>query len=193
MKTTILTATLLVLVPAALIAATNTTPNTTAPSGRPGWGDHGLFNRFDTNKDGVVTKDEAQAAAAAQVDKVFTELDTNHDGQITQDEVKAAHEARRAEMEAKFEARFKQADTNGDGMLSKEEVQAGMPMLARGFDRIDTNKDGQLTLDEIKAGRQAMARHMRGPRGWHGQGVQNSTGQNPSGAAQSSSSQSNSL
>ena len=124
---------------------------------------------------------------------MFAELDTNHDGQITQDEVKAAHEARRAEMEAKFEAKFKQADTNADGMLSKDEVQAGMPMLARGFDRLDTNKDGQLTLDEIKAGRQAMMRHMRGPHpgfrgGWHGQG-----GQNPSGSAQSSSSQSNSL
>ena len=168
MKTrTLLTATMLVLVPAALIAATDTTPNAT-PQARHGRGEHGIFQRFDTNQDGVVTKDEAQAAASAQIDKVFAELDTNHDGQITQDEVTAAREARRAEMEAKFEARFKQADTNGDSMLSKEEVQAGMPMLARGFDRLDTNKDGQLTLDEIKAGRQAMARHMRGPRGWHG-------------------------
>jgi Ca2+-binding EF-hand superfamily protein len=195
MKTTILTATLLALVPAALFAATNATPNNGAPA-RPAWGDHGLFNRFDTNKDGVVSKDEAQAAATAQVDKVFAELDTNQDGQITQDEVKAAHDARRAEMEAKFEAKFKQADTNGDGMLSKDEVQAGMPMLARGFDRIDANKDGQLTLDEIKAGRQGMMRHMRGPRpgsrgGW-GDGGPNAHG-GPSGSAQSNGSQSNSL
>jgi Ca2+-binding EF-hand superfamily protein len=168
MKTrTILTAALLTLVPVALIAA-----NTNAPApAQSRWGDHGILKSFDTNGDGVVTKDEAQAAATAHVDKVFAELDTNHDGQITQDEVDAARIARGAEMEAKFQARFKQADSNGDGQLSKDEVQAGMPMLARGFDRLDTNKDGELSVDEIKAGRGAMAPHMRGgARGWRGHG-----------------------
>jgi len=155
MKTTkIVVATLLSLVPIALLAAANTTPNRVV-------GEHGWFKSFDTNGDGVVTKDEAQAAANARIEKTFADLDTNHDGQITQDEVQAARDERRAEMEAKFAERFKEADKNGDGLLSKEEAQAGLPMVARGFDRLDTNKDGQLTLDEVKAGREAMGHRMR--------------------------------
>jgi Ca2+-binding EF-hand superfamily protein len=166
-RQTILLTAMLAVAPVALIAATNST-TTAAPA--PG-AEHGWFKKIDANGDGVITKDEALAAANARVEKEFATFDTNHDGQITQDEIKAVHEAKRAEMEAKFEARFKQADTNGDGQLSKDEVQAGMPMLARGFDRLDTNKDGELSLDEIKAGRMAMAHRFRaGPHGWRGHG-----------------------
>ena len=147
-------ATLLSLVPVALLAAANTAPTRVA-------GERGWLKLYDTNGDGVVTKDEAQAAANARIDEKFAELDTNHDGQITQDEVQAARDARRAEMEAKVAERFKEADKNGDGLLSKEEAKGGMPMLARGFDRLDANKDGQLTLDEVKAGREAMGHRMR--------------------------------
>ncbi len=150
------------LAPLALIAATNP-PAGPAPGPEDGW-----LRHLDTNGDGVISKEEAQAAANARIDKAFARLDTNQDGQITQDEIRAAQEARRAEREARFEARIKQADTNGDGLLSKEEAQAGMPMLARGFDRLDTNKDGQLSLDEIKAGRAAMAGRRHGPHGWRG-------------------------
>ena len=163
-QTIVLTA-MLAVVPVALIAATNAT--TSAPE--PG-AEHGWFKKVDTNGDGVITKDEALAAANARVEKEFATFDTNHDGQITPDEIRAVHEAKRAEMEAKFAARFKQADTNGDGQLSKDEVQAGMPRLARAFDRLDANKDGELSLDEIKAARMAMGHRFHGgPRGWgHG-------------------------
>ena len=165
-RNTILLTAMLTLAPVALIAATNATTTTAAPA--PAKGEHGWFKKVDTNGDGVITKDEALAAANARVEKEFATFDTNHDGQITQDEIKAVHDAKRAEMEAKFDARFKQADTNGDGQLSKDEAQAGMPFLARAFDRLDTNKDGELSLDEIKAGRAAMAQHhfRRGPHGW---------------------------
>ena len=167
-RNTILLTAMLTLAPVALNAATNAAPNTTtAPAANNG--EHGWFKKIDTNGDGVITKDEALAAANARVEKEFATFDLNHDGQITQDEMKQVHTQKRAEMEAKFEARFKQADTNGDGQLSKEEVQAGMPFLARGFDRLDANKDGQLSLDEIKAGREAMAHRFRhGPHGWGG-------------------------
>jgi Ca2+-binding EF-hand superfamily protein len=164
-QTILLTAVLAVATPVALIAATNAT--TPAPAAGA---EHGWFKKVDANGDGVITKDEALAAANARVEKEFATFDTNKDGQITQDEIKAVRDAKRTEMEAKFEARLKQADTNGDGLLSKEEAQAGMPMLVRAFDRLDTNKDGQLSLDEIKAGRAAMAHNFRGPRGWRGHG-----------------------
>lgn len=177
-KTTLL-ATLLALAPVALLAAANTTTTTSpAPAHR---GEHGFFKKVDTNGDGVISHEEAQAAANARVEKEFATYDLNHDGQITQDEIATVREQRRAAMQAKFDARFKQADTNGDGQLSKDEVQAGMPFLARGFDRLDTNKDGELSLDEIKAGRTAMADRMRrGPHGgWRGHGPGPADGTQP--------------
>jgi hypothetical protein len=153
-RNTVLLLSLVALAPVALLAATD--PPEAAAHPERGW-----LKRFDTNGDGAVTQDEAQAAANARIEKTFAELDANHDGQITQDEISAAHDARRADMEAKFAARLKQADSNGDGPLSKEEVQAGMPMLSRGFDRLDSNHDGALSVEEIKAGRTTMGRHMR--------------------------------
>ena len=162
-----LVAALIAASPAVLLAATPTTTSP-APGTGPGGHENAWFNRLDTNKDGAVSKEEAQAAADQRVTKTFAELDTNHDGLITQDEVRAAHEKKKAEMEAKFAARVKQADTNGDGLLSKEEVQAGLPMLARGFDRLDTNKDGQLSSDELQAAHRMMMARRGGPRHWHG-------------------------
>jgi len=147
-NTILLTAMLTLAAPVALIAATTTTTDKTATPAAQN-GEHGWFKKVDTNGDGVISHEEALAAANARVEKEFATFDLNHDGQITQDEIKQVHEQKRAEMEAKFEARFKQADTNGDGQLSKAEVQAGLPFLARGFDRLDTNKDGKLIVGEI--------------------------------------------
>jgi hypothetical protein len=60
--------------------------------------------RLDANKDGVITRDEAIAAATARFDK----LDANHDGKIDQAEmaaVKQRMETRRQDMRAKWQAR----------------------------------------------------------------------------------------
>lgn len=159
-RQTVLLAALVALAPAALLAA-DPTPPAEGPGPRGDW-----FKKLDTNQDGVITKDEAQAAANAHVAKSFEIFDTNHDGTITQDEIKAVQEQHRAEMEAKFAERFKQADTNGDGLLSKDEVQAAMPRLAQVFDKLDTNKDGQLSADEIKAGHPGGPGHRMGHGGW---------------------------
>jgi Ca2+-binding EF-hand superfamily protein len=48
-------------------------------------------------------------------------------------------------------ARFKAADKNADGQLSLEEAKAGMPRVAKGFDRIDVEKKGYVTLEQIIA------------------------------------------
>ncbi len=52
---------------------------------------------------------------------------------------------------ADIEARFKAADKNGDGKLTLEEAKAGMPRVAKAFDKIDTDKKGYITLDQLKA------------------------------------------
>ena len=48
-------------------------------------------------------------------------------------------------------ARFKAADKNADGQLSLEEAKAGMPRVAKGFDKIDVEKKGYVTLEQIIA------------------------------------------
>lgn len=138
---TLVVASLLALAPMALLAANE---------GHRG-GDRGdMFKKMDTNGDGVVTKDEVQAASADNMGKRFEALDLNHDGQLTQDELARGREQWRAAMKEKFAADFKAADKNGDGGLSKEEA-AAMPRTARHFDELDANQDGIVTQEELQA------------------------------------------
>ena len=50
-----------------------------------------------------------------------------------------------------IEDKFKLADKNADGQLTLEEAKAGMPRVAKGFDKIDVDKKGYVTVDQIKA------------------------------------------
>lgn len=50
-----------------------------------------------------------------------------------------------------IDERFKAADKNHDGRLTLDEAKAGMPRVAKGFDRIDVDKKGYVTVDQIKA------------------------------------------
>lgn len=128
-----------------------------SPGGR---GD--MFKKLDTNGDGVVTKEEAQAAGAEGMAKRFDAMDLNKDGQLTQDEIQQSREARRTAMKEKFAADFKAADKNGDGGLSKEEA-AALPRIAQHFDQLDTNKDGVVTQEELQARHQQMREKHRQP------------------------------
>lgn len=49
----------------------------------------------DTNKDGVVSREEFTAAHQARADKMFTMMDTNNDGKIDQAERQAGKEMMR--------------------------------------------------------------------------------------------------
>jgi Ca2+-binding EF-hand superfamily protein len=77
---------------------------------------------LDANRDGVVTKDELDAAAkmteanprmAERVVRMFNESDANHDGKLTA-----------AEATARADQAFDAADTDHDGILTPEERQA---------------------------------------------------------------------
>jgi Ca2+-binding EF-hand superfamily protein len=66
--------------------------------------------------------------------------------------------ARHDEMKARMLERLKAADTNGDGMISREEANAGLPQLAKHFDRIDTDKNGLITMREFEAAMKGLHR-----------------------------------
>lgn len=123
------------------------------------------FMASDANKDGAVSREEAQAA----FERHFATLDGDKDGKVTPEEIKRAHvnarKMRADRFRAAFDASYKKADLNGDGVLSREEANAGLPRLSRGFDRLDSDKNGQLTVAEIET---AASKHGRRHGGHHG-------------------------
>ena len=99
-----------------------------------------MFGRLDSNKDGFVTKAEADAAAgqvqakaakaAERFDsgKIFTRLDANKDGNVTQAEADTAYAALAAKRGKPanpkahgFSGLFKRGDANKDGVISRNE------------------------------------------------------------------------
>lgn len=127
---------------AALCAVTAAGPAFAQQTG----GESRMFQRFDVNKDGQVTRAEAKSRVAER----FARMDTNRDGVVTPDERLAARQGRtnrRAE-------RFARIDANGDGVVSLDEMRVHAPQRAeRRFARLDTNRDGVLSLGEVVAPR----------------------------------------
>jgi Ca2+-binding EF-hand superfamily protein len=131
-----------------------------------------MFERLDANRDGAITKAEAQAASADHGERkimrmhrrggaegvggrapdrgaMFDRLDTNRDGSISRAEFEAAP----ARQERRIVIR-----TDGDqaggahGMGMMRGMRMGMGGL-RGhmFDMADANRDGRVTLQEATA------------------------------------------
>jgi Ca2+-binding EF-hand superfamily protein len=97
---------------------------------------HRGFAELDTNRDGLLSRDELSA--------YFDRLDTNKDGLLSQQELAAA---RGRHTRARV-------DSNGDGLISRDEAKA-MPYLAQNFDTIDVNKDGSLSDEEMRRHRES--------------------------------------
>jgi Ca2+-binding EF-hand superfamily protein len=117
------------------------------------------FAEMDTNKDGVLSREEIvaaqtrslQQAAAVQQQRLeaeFKRLDTNNDGQLSIEEFKAAAPPVRPAQTV--EQMLAQLDTNKDGRISAQEFRAA-PLA--NFDRLDTNNDGVVSAQELQAAR----------------------------------------
>jgi hypothetical protein len=99
--------------------------------------------RADSNKDGKVTLDEANALLKTK----FTEFDANKDNVITT-----------AELGDRKKRMFERADANKDGKVTLAEAQA---TLGKWFAERDKNGDKALSGDEMGRGR---GRGHHGPR-----------------------------
>jgi Ca2+-binding EF-hand superfamily protein len=128
-----------------------------AGGGCRGAGQGERLKAADTNADGFISREEAQASLPGLATR-FDAIDSNKDGNISLAELGSARGTfgRGARGEG-----WKKWDVNGDGKLAREEV-ANAPRLAQEFDAIDANKDGFLALEELQAARGQYAH-----RGWH--------------------------
>ncbi|MCS6851878.1 MAG: EF-hand domain-containing protein [Gemmataceae bacterium] len=105
-----------------------------------------LLQRFDTDKDGKISRQEAQGPFRDN----FAKADTNGDGFLDRTELMVVARRIRAFGSGGFRPvgpDFDAFDRDADGRLTRDELR-GTP-FADLFDQIDTNKDGTLQRKEF--------------------------------------------
>ncbi|WP_310469020.1 calcium-binding protein [Sphingomonas sp.] len=147
-----------------------------------------MFARVDGNRDGAITKAEAEAVRGMRHDKraerrserrgerhaqAFDRIDTNRDGSIARAEWDAHAAQRQQRMGMRHEGEGKRGGMRGMGMGglggrmfemadanrdARVTLAEATTAALSHFDMADTNRDGQLTPDE----RKAMHQRMRG-------------------------------
>ena len=121
------------------------------------------FAMIDTNKDGYVSREEADGAREhmrmMMRERAFAMLDADKSGSISRDEFNARREGRRAghggrAIRGMMGGRmFARADADKDGRVSEKEA---VDLALRWFDKVDANKDGTITTEERHAVRDQM-------------------------------------
>lgn len=108
--------------------------------GRHGGYMSAILAMVDGDKDGKITRAEADAHRDAQ----FAKFDADNNGSLDENEYLALMEDFRRQM---MLARFKRHDVDGDGVISKDEMGTRISHM---FERMDRNDDGVIEGDEMK-------------------------------------------
>jgi Ca2+-binding EF-hand superfamily protein len=114
---------------------------------------HGLFDRADADKNGILTQEEIRKAAQATATPATRGGDEGR-GEGGRDE--GRREGFRPEGRAggrgnapnfmRLDPLLAALDTNGDGEISAQEIAAAPTVLKK----LDTSGDGQLSPDEVR-------------------------------------------
>ncbi|MGJ8687215.1 MAG: hypothetical protein ACSHWQ_07030 [Spongiibacteraceae bacterium] len=107
------------------------------------------LEKMDSNKDGNITRVEAEQAAANRAQRI----DLNADGIISVGELRAERERRKLEH---LQRRLTKADSNADGSVQLDEFSA---QIVESIMRLDRNEDDKLSGNEM------VPRHGPGDRG----------------------------
>jgi hypothetical protein len=101
-----------------------------------------MFERFDTNSDGRVTKDEIEITRQA----MFGGADGNNDSMLTLDEFEGLW---LDHLRPRMVDKFQKLDNDGDGQVTETEFAKPMDRVAGWLDK---NDDGVIEMKELKRG-----------------------------------------
>ncbi|MEP0340116.1 MAG: hypothetical protein ABJ388_05555 [Alphaproteobacteria bacterium] len=118
-----------------------------------------LFERYDTNQDGKITKDEIASARKASI----TKYDADKNGQLSLDEFQGLFNEI---MRHRMVRMFQKLDRDGDAKVSEAEIARRVDRMMAHLDR---NDDGEIERGELKRKHKGHDRdHDRDERGRHG-------------------------